>query len=483
MAFGCKYNKKFQICQKSPNPDDYDPNCEMYENRCVIKHHKDKPGILTRPPQTMLNWKISGPVSAHSLTYNGKKYYFFGDIHRSTEGECKVCSNYVFNVPDSRCSTMAKFIVDTITRADKLGEYVDVYIEFPYLTTYKLERFIPKYSDMLPELSHIFWPCFIKKDCPYYNARFHYIDIRQILYSPSSDRVSTYFGSIFTSHISDDLVRLSDILKKNINLFQDIKRNISGVSSQVEKWSKFNNIIKDFDELMTALFQPRFTTEFGNIYLMCIKLALESDDYIEDIKRLIGNVEKGSTIHEYLKGPLLVVNRDGKTMFRARAQLYELEREGQKILAAKIKHYILSRISSEEFTNSEIYDKWTQIMQYYHDSILKTNSSETGVYPQLIKPLINDIITYMLTINAYVIDAYILGRMFRKFSQSRKLIPHVESNKIIVCAGLAHINLYIDFFQNILGSTGYSYGLSDFDDVYSPETYNRCIDVDIRDFT
>jgi hypothetical protein len=49
-------------------------------------------------------------------------------------------------------------------------------------------------------------------------------------------------------------------------------------------------------------------------------------------------------------------------------------------------------------------------------------------------------------------DAYVLARMFREFSITKRK-NHIPSDSVITFTGDLHSQNYIDFFQNVLGLT------------------------------
>lgn len=67
-------------------------------------------------------------------------------------------------------------------------------------------------------------------------------------------------------------------------------------------------------------------------------------------------------------------------------------------------------------------------------------------YLREMNQMLDDYIKF-LSSDALLMDAYTLARMFRKFPNGK----HVPSTQIVVYAGDAHIQTYVDFFSKVLG--------------------------------
>ena len=108
--------------------------------------------------------KIQGPVSLYEIivpTAKGNKHiYAFGDIH----------------VKETTCSKTTKdittFITETINaNSDKV---IDLYVEVAFKEPWKTDK------SYLEDMGRIFSDCYLqRRNCPFKNARFHYVDIRQ----------------------------------------------------------------------------------------------------------------------------------------------------------------------------------------------------------------------------------------------------------------------------------------------------------------
>src|SRR3972149_8328598 len=108
----CIYTKQFNVCRKIGQDTTIDPECNLVDNRCVLK--KDFPKIsptINKYPQIeekALSELIylSGSVSFTFFTYKNKNYKFLGDQHYSISGNCT-------DLYDIKCSYSSKCDGDT----------------------------------------------------------------------------------------------------------------------------------------------------------------------------------------------------------------------------------------------------------------------------------------------------------------------------------------------------------------------------------
>ena len=108
--------------------------------------------------------KIAGPVSLYEIivpTPKGNKHiYAFGDIH----------------VKETTCPNSTKDITDFITETinNNQDKIIDLYVEVAFKEPWKTNK------SYLEDMGRIFSDCYLQRPgCPFKNARFHYVDIRQ----------------------------------------------------------------------------------------------------------------------------------------------------------------------------------------------------------------------------------------------------------------------------------------------------------------
>ena len=140
---------------------------------------------------------ISGPVSAYTFEYEHKKYFFFGDYHHSMSGTCdQPCLDVDLEdfenigVGDI-CYDVTRFIDKIIRDCKNRNCGVDIFLE-----TSGFSYDIPGTDDFkamiehvgyIQKLHYVYSNCFYDVEfCPYINARFHHMDVRDIGYYADS---------------------------------------------------------------------------------------------------------------------------------------------------------------------------------------------------------------------------------------------------------------------------------------------------------
>ena len=355
---------------------------------------------------------ISGPVSCYLTKLNNTSYVFFGDYHGKIKNVCEEpCKTidrnrqYVNPSEKSNCYEISRLLSETFAVLDAMKETVDFYLEIPFIKNFTFsEREIYENINKLGsvyKLFYIFHDCFHKKKCKYTTIRFHYTDIRM----PASTGTYYYASYLYLS-----------------------------------KSDKIND-----------LFKYRKSVEETLVYQI-LKTFLTSDNVIHDVKNLLGG--KFDREFNIIIPQDIVVKRYGKVMHRARAQLEDLEYQGDKNLADNIIDYCLKR----EKENISFF--FTTPNAHSRDIFLK------------------------YTIGGSLYDAYLLGRMFRKFKRSNS--PHASSSKVVIFAGEAHIHNYVDFFEIYFKASFNKYGIwKDRNRAYYPgdfEHSKRCISISNADF-
>lgn len=422
----------------------------------------------------MSSVRISGPVSAYSLIHEGKKYYFFGDIHRSTSGTCPPPCNL-----RTRCFNITTLLTDIFLRAKSKNQWVDFYLEVPFVFregNYRYPRLYarkPKHNDIIRGIYNYFRACFTKLPCIFPTTRFHSVDIRQV--PELNNGVITPRSLTYEHYI---ITRVNRCLNKLLKMF------LFQLNQKDEYVENTNLLINDLYRVPWL-----FGGEPKNKLLA--RIYLESDNYYNDVRDLLYNGLNGikgdddlKDIERHLFPEGIIVERDGKYMHKVQVQLYELSKESraQSVLATKIKRFCLHQYD-KHMNNSRLLYIWTNIFYLYQIIIQRAELPKwIESTPKEFKTqfLFTEWMGRVVYSNAMIMDAYTLGRMFRKYPNSKN---HIDSDRVIVYAGDAHIENYCDFFLQTFGSKikGYNpnedlIATGNLDDV------TRCVDVDINDF-
>lgn len=502
--FGCIYMKNFDVCRRIPGTSEVSSQCERVGNRCVISKGEDKaeevivvPTAPTLQEKTAVpakqggkpNFRLSGPVSAYSGEYAGKKYYFFGDAHFSTKGICSTdCANVdpitFKNYPENPddCVDIVRYLKDLFIRRGQQDQYTDFFLEIPFMpkenmyVTKEDINYMSQRTGYIGKIAATFWDCFIKANCPVPKTRFHYVDLRTKFYPDtiSIQAPEMYITSTLMQQAADNLVKMYQrYMMYNQTLPQD------------ELIEAVNFIVKDFyqsgGQTMKGVVPPK------NVLLF--RAYLESDNIYEDVNNLFSQIYVRLPPRDLIefKNTLLpeglIVVRDGKQMFRARAQLWALEQEGKGDMARKIKEYAFRKFDS--LTDSyKITTLWTKVMKLYNVMTGQTKSRVRAMGDDYIDPhvileeLMNLQSSLLSTIlsNVYLMDVYMLARMFRTFPGT----GHIDSTTAIVYAGDAHIDNYVDFFEEVLRVSFIKHRPNSM--FTNVDSIIRCVNIDIKDF-
>lgn len=508
--FGCFYNPRPAPgrCIKDTGSKNVDSQCEISNNNCKLKGTvvTKEGSILIPTPVTAkmtkslvtsesVNSKLSGPVAAYSGTdSNNISYYLFSDAHFSLENECKEPCKKIGSKDiqgSENCWDITRLLSDIFKRSKDNNQYVDFYIEMPFLPKGSYKPSEEVIRQMVPELGelykiyYIFYDCFNKTNCQYSNVRFHYTDVRlQYSSKPRS------MGGI----------QYSDFGTKDISfqeyIFKRVQISLILLGDKMQSDSRTHNqYIETTDKLMKKLYYSGGQTMMGYekpLNLKLFELYLTSDNYAADVMKMmlpileeISDPEDVAKITEALIVPNILVNRRGKNMHRTRAQLEALENEGRKDIADKIKAYVFEQYM-KNVDNSTLMALWDKFMKLYNSFVgarARVMGDERVALERLMKEY--ESFTKFLELNvsstALLMDAYILSRMFRTFAGS----SHKVSNKRIVYAGAKHIDIYVDFLSKHLNIEFTRYGTTTdklMNDHISGNPINRCVNIDIQKF-
>ena len=413
-----------------------------------------------------LNAKLSGPVFACSGNDNGVSYLFFADVHESLANECLPCKSLNDDLTDNNppgsenCWHITRLLSDIFS---KDGVIADMFLEIPFIgksaprpSKREIKSSISRVGE-INKLHYLFFDCFDKKQCKFKNVRFHYVNNRH-RYTIGSE------GELLYKHNTLEKVGLIPLINKSLEII-----------NYISKTKIIYHELKEHIELTNQILTEFFS---NNIGFKLLKLILTSDNYSKDVSSLLdsllGKIPNEEEIMSDIIFSNLLVDREGKNMHRVRAQLYALSQEGQEEVVSKITKFILDKYS-ETIRDDELMQKWNNFMTLYKklikgvivndNEIIKTSSE------------VKNIVGFFDYRNSYIMDSYILGRMFRTFPETQ----HKISNKRTVYAGVNHIITLTEFFEKEMNVSFNKYGSSRSVSTDSNKI-NRCIDIDINKF-
>ena len=359
-----------------------------------------------------------------------------------------------------------KMIEDTAAE-----QVLDIFLELTFLTKYQLHPTREYFNNRVKEIGYIyklatvFWPCIDRQSsglsCPYSNVRFHYTDVRLGFEATAMDKNIDWKLQYVTLE--------TYLLNQRFKTCLKILRNWETESAEAD-YIEDTKVLIDYFYLGQTLNQ---SLRDKNIYKY-FQIQLLSQNYIEDVLSLISDLhvrdkKSWSELNTVLFNPNLIVERDNKIMTRIGTQLYELTREGQALRAEQIVDFVTHQYKERQITELEI-GSWLELYSIYQQLTTRTFMTLTTLnsdLDQLAQTVTNFENTQnpnvALPLEALLMDTYLLGRLFRSYPNKQ----HISSNKVIVYAGLRHVNLYKEFFEQYLGVSFYT----------QPEidTFTRCI--------
>jgi len=434
---------------------------------------------------------ISGPISAYVSIVNGVKYIIFGDKHFDIKHSCTLMCN-TFN--DGRYKEYEEncweivgllweiFIINE-SNTHFIRKFIDFYFEQPIITKEDLNN--PKLRELKidnytnDEDSHIgrirtlYHNCFIKKECPFKNVRFHNTDVRQ---------------HFVNTDLNESVVHLISLLIEN-----KLKSFISSLAVDPKKTSP-----KEF-KILEILIRNFYGNEKNPKFLQYFKLCLMSNNFTDDVNILfnqmfsiIENIDPVSfdeIVDNIIFNGTLTI-RNGKPVHRIRAQFIVLEQEGKTQLIESIMDFYLSKINVTAICkfymnaldiitliyNENIEDniQTLYISDNFYDEEELSDEYNIDQYELLaiLTDLENENLKGILFYETFLYDIYTLARMFKDYGNE-------SSNQKIVYCGNTHAYYMSLFLTEILKFPMKSYG---FVGTMPPDDVSRCINVDIADF-
>lgn len=524
MLQGCKYfPSQGGYCRNVPG-EVFDTQCVSYQNRCFTTEEYIKRTGQVPPPRQSKETEIihkglefiQGPISwfyfeiGPELLGMRRRFHFFGDAHFSKSNGCTKkylvpCTQIsptrkVLNL-NQRCYDITFLLMNLFKNAKEEKRYTDFLMELPFkstptevgsnldkLVSEEVQTLLKRNStnlDYISTLYVIFNECFQirKEECPYRPyVRFHYVDVR-LSEKRQAIALNTY---IFIEKLSDILKSMSSYYLFSYSIFESVSESeLSALKRSIIDSVEFTN------HLIEKLYLRGYTLEGTNINynLELFNLALNSDNYVEDVNHLLERLLEGIQVgtkdqkkFEVFRREMVrpVVRREGKIQHRTRVQLRELAKENIQVngrnLAELIVEFILGLYQKLDFTN--VYSRWRKFYTVVYPAFLSLqneDSLEKAQYELERYLLTRQTGLQLIEADALLLDGYILARMFRTFPDPRhEREPHVPSNRVITYTGAAHTDNYVRFFQEVFGLNPIDYRVNHID-LKDYQNIDRCL--------
>ena len=194
---------------------------------------------------------------------------FFGEFHQGIENSCgQECNDIDKSYVDSNCYDITKIIDIICDNCKKNNNYVDIYIE------HKIKNindyvYIPQDSGFLGKIIETFLA--ISKNVRYDNARFHYIDIRDI------NELPHYYIDMQIYVIKEMIIKCW-INSDTLNIFRYV---------MIPKLALFE------------LFFDEWDSKLLNIYLFSDNYTNDIDNYVNDLQQIYYDQNLISSSIEY----------------------------------------------------------------------------------------------------------------------------------------------------------------------------------------
>jgi len=393
---------------------------------------------------------LSGPVSWFEYEFkddmgNKKMIHLFGDRHDlktlcSESLKCMKNSNY----PKSDCYDFVYFLKELFDIVSYNKQYADFFLEFPY-NIYKKDIYQSLQDTMIGKIYSQFKDCFqyTKKNCKYLPyVRMHYTDLRDAF---NESLINQGLSSRKMSSFTDLLYELyNDMIEDFGFVYRDSNRGFS--MSYEERINRINMIdvlfdmIKNYCQLYQILFQSKNfiedLTEFIDPFLIFFKNH-PNDFNPEDVKYF----EQVFELLKKLKHP-----KSKSSVFEY--QLSQLKRDkimvDGKDMADLIYTFVIMKCMSKIGYYDEFIEKWNDLKV----KISKVDKKSLKNLYASFDEFKTKLQAFGIYLDSYLLDGYILTRLFRSFSTSGK--KHNPSILSIVYAGDSHIATEVEFFNNFL---------------------------------
>jgi hypothetical protein len=406
--------------------------------------------------------QISGPVSWTEFLFeddkgNQKMIHLFGDFHDKLH-LCPSTDHCAENKSDEKekdCYTIIFFLEQLFDEIKSKNQTADFFLEVSYHLDQKEYIEENNQNSLLEDIYQKFKPCFQKdkSKCSYNpNVRMHYTDLRiafQDKQTLKNLEKSSYglLGPYLWNQISQWIQSIAGFLNEDntISLEQINRKTI----------------------LLTILFNPVLQR-----YPKIIEIMLASDsgkqelqNYLQPVKDLLSQFEKNlnSKDKKLLEQTLDQLSQLFKTENQSilKRQIDQLNQDQVKINGQTISFYLiqyamelLGEVQGQNIPQiqniwknlKQLFGEWSDAIENFSKIRTKenlqilnqVNINLLGYYQQIE----DELQTLILYLDFFVLDLYILARMFRTFGRQPSILS-------ITYAGQDHIRVQSDFLSRL----------------------------------
>jgi hypothetical protein len=379
--------------------------------------------------------KISGPVKSSILipkkqiieseeglagfVFHLPLFLNFGDIHLSKDLDCDIIGGC--DAPDCYKISDSKFL----KKIDKLGETynIDLYLEyFEPIGEFKYQSS----HDYISEITNNNIDCFYKRkgqdvikygknlsktyklDCPTNNIKWHFADVRKIVYNNSGKIIAKYLKKPYF---------LSSILSSLVDIF----RNDHDVDL-----NSLKKYFKSVSDLLLDLSQSNIKVYYNDI-LPRFKKILE-----------IIFIQQDTNINNYLNE--IVLGQSFKEYSIIHKQLTKQNTENYELWMSWLQDFI-----KYHFTNMRCYrdvNEGKLLVDLFMEALVL--SPKPDIFYYYFASTVKKLLFYIVHSQAILLDIYFLLRVFKIIS------PRDKPDLVISYFGYKHTNNIEYFLTNIM---------------------------------
>jgi hypothetical protein len=369
---------------------------------------------------------ISGPVSLGSFKYQDRNFYFFGEKHFGTEGNCETdhqikCKSLQNGSKSKVCYDFLYFLEKIFRDSESKNEYVDFFLESPFiLKNIKVKKIGPDPNeDYISLIQNHFIDCLKrnKSKCKYKTLRLHYTDFR---IQTTKDIVGiNYLPLLFIKNFKKHK-RINE-KQKYIHFYNIVTRRL--ISKRIQK------------KLFQSFFQDNFYYTWFEIYKSLLR-GFNRKKYHKQIKEVKKLFDHAFKYHKV---------RNNKNVHLVKSQLDSLREDNIKhngqYMSDLIKKFVTNNYKNIDFSIMRRY--WKEYIRRLRQSLI--HPEDKNIFKDF---NLDTLLELFIEIDTNLLDAYLLARMFRIFTSSKK---YILSDIVMTYTGYYHTQNYIDFFRNVLG--------------------------------
>lgn len=446
-------------------------NCEdaPYNQTCT----KIQPDLIAAPPSKQ----------CYDITYLLKSI-FEKAVADKTYTDFYLEFPYQTKESDMKLTEISKILTNEETenekyyREDDIREFVAKEIRKSHLTDLVLREY--KKLDYINNLYVLFYPCLKvdKSECPYLPyVRSHYTDPRL---SINSHKIRTLnsFIHIAINYIIEEIRILMVVSHKKFDfMIKEIPEIRNKIIADITSKSNFINelLLPLTASGMSSKGKVDINRDLFNAYIL-------SENFSKDVTKILNDIFPKAKLvpqsfREYFDLPIgpilrdldnislldainqlktdiieLSVEREKMNVHRIKAQLDALRKDNIIIENNNIADLIIDFLfdTYQSFNISSIYRNWQKLYQDFLVPLSK-NVVNFDKFVNYVENHPSGCFADLISSDSILMDGYLLARMFRTFSDTKKKRnPHVPSSQVFVYAGAKHTGNYAQFFTDYL---------------------------------